>query len=122
MAQWVVRNADGEFMVLSNGDPSLIHTEPANYSLVEVAGGDCPDPQTEKWGGKAVVKKTVAEVTAYDAAQQTKAVAALCATPLVQALLKTVSQASGVAVPVLEDGFKQAYGAVGVSSPTKVVK
>ena len=69
MANWVVRNSDGEFMVLDNGDPSLIHTQPSNYTLVSVAGNACPDPVTKRWNGSAIVAKTKAELNAYKAAQ-----------------------------------------------------
>ena len=67
MTNWVVRNSDGEFMVKGNGDPSLIHTQPSNYTLVSVAGNACPDPCTQKWNGNAVVSKTATEIANVDA-------------------------------------------------------
>lgn len=69
MANWVVRNADGEFMVLGNGDPSLIHSQPSQYSLVDVPGVECPNPRTQKWNGSAIIAKSVGEVAVYDADQ-----------------------------------------------------
>ena len=69
MANWIIRNSDGEFMVLQNGDPARIHTEPQNYTEVEVDGDRCPDPRTQKWNGSEVIAKSVAEIAAYDARQ-----------------------------------------------------
>ena len=68
MTNWVVRNSDGEFMVLDNGDPGLINTQPSNYTLVSVAGTSCPDPRTQRWDGTAVATKTAAQIAAFDAA------------------------------------------------------
>lgn len=67
MANWVVRNSDGEFMVLDNGNPALINTEPASYTYVSVSGDSGPDPRTQKWNGTAVVTKTAAQIAAFDA-------------------------------------------------------
>ena len=68
MTNWVVRNSDGEFMVLDNGDPGLINTQPSNYTLVNTSGSSCPDPRTQKWDGSSVVTKTAAQIAAFDAA------------------------------------------------------
>ena len=69
MANWVIRNSDGEFMVLDNGNPGLINTQPNNYTLVSISGDVCPDPRTTKWNGRAAVAKTAGEIASYDAAK-----------------------------------------------------
>lgn len=69
MANWVVRNSDSAWMVRGFGDPSLINTQPANYTLVDVPGDACPDPRMERYDATSPTKRraaTTAEQTAYD--------------------------------------------------------
>ena len=68
--QWIARNGDAAWMVQGFGDPSLIHTDPANYTLVEVPGTECPDPRLTRHDANSSTKlrsATVAEMAQYDA-------------------------------------------------------
>lgn len=70
MANWVARNSDHRWMVKGYGDPALILSQPAAYTLVPVPGNDTPDPRTEIWDDTVPSKKraaTAPEISAYDA-------------------------------------------------------
>jgi hypothetical protein len=69
MATWIVRNSDSAWMVQGFGDPSLIHSQPASYSAVEVPGTAAPDPRATRYDAAAQSKirlATAQEMTAYD--------------------------------------------------------
>ena len=71
MAKWIARNSDDAWMVLGFGDPALIHSQPANYTEVEVPWEVCPNPRTERYDAGSPTKKraaTASEIQAYDQA------------------------------------------------------
>lgn len=66
---WIVRNSDSAWMVKGFGDPSLINSQPANYTAVEIPADDCPNPRTERYDAGSATKRraaTSAEIKAYD--------------------------------------------------------
>ena len=68
MTIWIARNSDRAWMVQGFGDPALIHTEPQNYTAVEVPGA-CPDPRLTRHDASAPSKTraaTAAERKQYD--------------------------------------------------------
>lgn len=59
-------------MVKDAGDPALIHTQPGNYTLVTIAGEDCPDERLTRYDptNPSVPRAaTPAEIAAFDAAR-----------------------------------------------------
>ena len=71
MATWIARNSDNGWMVRGYGDPSLINSQPANYTAVDCPGDDCPNPRLERYDAASPTKRraaTPAEQTAYDEA------------------------------------------------------
>ena len=70
-SRWVYRNSDFVWMVQDVGDPARIHSQPSNYTLVELDQDACPDPRTTRGQATApfIRPATAAEITAYDGAQ-----------------------------------------------------
>lgn len=70
MTDWVYRKSDAMWMVRDVGDPSLLFTQPANYTLVTLDRDDCPDPRLTR--GQAIAPyiraATAGEIAAFDAA------------------------------------------------------
>jgi hypothetical protein len=74
MATWIARNSDGAWMVRGFGDPSLIHSQPASYTEVEVPGDVVPDPRLERYDAARPSKRraaTALEIAAFDDASLT---------------------------------------------------
>ena len=89
MATWIVRNSDGAWMVRGFGDPALIHTQPTNYTAVEVPGELCPDPRLERYDSSLPSKRraaTLAEISFYDEAIKEAIAIKIDTDPLIQAV------------------------------------
>lgn len=78
--KWVVRVADGAWVLQGNDDPSKANSDPTNYIYVDVPGVAVPDPRLERYDAMAPSKRreaTSIEIAAFDADRHGREIAAL---------------------------------------------
>ena len=102
-SRWVYRNSDFVWMVRDVGNPALIHSQPADYTEVEIEQDTCPDPRTTR--GQATTpfirSATAPEMAAYVAAKLSNVADRESLAPSVLAMLGTIVR--GRNVPVWEE-------------------
>lgn len=78
--KWVVRVADGAWVLQGNDDPSKANSDPANYIYVVVPGAAVPDPRLERYDAASPSKRrkaTAQEIDAFDADRHGREIATL---------------------------------------------